>query len=85
MNSEWVKTEIAKARKREVREKKQVLFPVRRVGQALELVAHPLGFCFSKGAVLTGFAAVAVTLLVLNRRETIRVVDKRQLSLYNTL
>lgn len=31
MNSEWVKTEIAKARKREVREKKQVLFPVRLV------------------------------------------------------
>jgi uncharacterized protein YjbI with pentapeptide repeats len=29
MNSEWVKTEIAKARRREVREKKQVLFPVR--------------------------------------------------------
>jgi TIR domain len=29
MSSEWVKTEIAKARKREVREKKQVLFPVR--------------------------------------------------------
>jgi TIR domain len=28
MNSEWVKTEIAKARKREVREKIQVLFPV---------------------------------------------------------
>jgi uncharacterized protein YjbI with pentapeptide repeats len=31
MNSEWVKTEIAKARRREVREKKQVLFPVRLV------------------------------------------------------
>jgi len=31
MNSERVKTEIAKARKREVREKKQVLFPVRLV------------------------------------------------------
>ena len=31
MNSEWVKTEIAKARKRELREKKQVLFPVRLV------------------------------------------------------
>jgi len=31
MNSDWVKTEIAKARKREVREKKQVLFPVRLV------------------------------------------------------
>ncbi len=31
MNSEWVKTEIAKARKREVREKRQVLFPVRLV------------------------------------------------------
>ncbi len=31
MSSEWVKTEIAKARKREVREKKQVLFPVRLV------------------------------------------------------
>ena len=28
MNSEWVKTEIAKARKREVREKTQILFPV---------------------------------------------------------
>ena len=28
MSSEWVKTEIAKARRREVREKKQVLFPV---------------------------------------------------------
>jgi len=31
MSSEWVKTEIAKSRKREVREKKQVLFPVRLV------------------------------------------------------
>src|ERR1019366_4727022 len=29
MNSEWVKTEIAKARKREVKEGKRVLFPVR--------------------------------------------------------
>ncbi len=29
MNSEWVKTEIAKARQREVREKRQVLFPIR--------------------------------------------------------
>jgi hypothetical protein len=28
MSSEWVKTEIAKARKREVQEKKKVLFPV---------------------------------------------------------
>lgn len=32
MNSEWVKTEIAKARQREVREKRQVLFPIRLVG-----------------------------------------------------
>ena len=31
MNSEWVKTEIAKARQREVLEKRQVLFPVRLV------------------------------------------------------
>jgi hypothetical protein len=31
MNSEWVKTEIAKARHREVQEKRQVLFPVRLV------------------------------------------------------
>jgi hypothetical protein len=31
MASEWVKTEIAKARQREVREHRQVLFPVRRV------------------------------------------------------
>jgi TIR domain len=31
MNSEWVKTEIAKARKREVKERKRVLFPVRLV------------------------------------------------------
>jgi len=31
MNSEWVKTEIAKARKREVEQKKQVLFPLRLV------------------------------------------------------
>jgi hypothetical protein len=29
MNSEWVKTEIAKARKREVEQRKQVLFPLR--------------------------------------------------------
>lgn len=29
MNSEWVKTEIAQARKREIREKRQVLFPLR--------------------------------------------------------
>lgn len=29
INSEWVKTEIAKARKREVKEEKRVLFPVR--------------------------------------------------------
>jgi hypothetical protein len=28
MNSEWVKTEIAEARQREVREKRQVLFPI---------------------------------------------------------
>ena len=31
MNSEWVKTEIAKARKRELKEGKRVLFPVRLV------------------------------------------------------
>jgi 3-methyladenine DNA glycosylase AlkD len=31
MNSEWVKTEIAKARQREVREQRKVLFPVRLV------------------------------------------------------
>jgi TIR domain/Pentapeptide repeats (8 copies) len=31
MNSEWVKTEIAKARQREVQEHRQVLFPVRLV------------------------------------------------------
>jgi len=31
MNSEWVKTEIAKARQREVQEQRQVLFPVRLV------------------------------------------------------
>lgn len=31
MNSEWVKTEIAKARNRELQEKRQVLFPVRLV------------------------------------------------------
>jgi hypothetical protein len=31
MESEWVATEIAKARKREVREKRRVLFPVRLV------------------------------------------------------
>ncbi len=31
MNSEWVKTEIAKARKREVKEGKRVLFPIRLV------------------------------------------------------
>jgi hypothetical protein len=31
MNSEWVKTEIAKARKREAAEKKQILFPIRLV------------------------------------------------------
>ena len=32
MNSEWVKTEIAKARKREVKDSKRVLFPLRLVG-----------------------------------------------------
>ena len=32
MTSEWVKTEIAKARKREANEGKRVLFPVRLVG-----------------------------------------------------
>ena len=31
MSSEWVKTELAKARKREVKEGKRVLFPVRLV------------------------------------------------------
>ena len=31
MQSEWVKTEIAKARKREGREKRRMLFPVRLV------------------------------------------------------
>ena len=29
INSEWVKTEIAKARKREIKEGKRVLFPIR--------------------------------------------------------
>jgi hypothetical protein len=29
MQSEWVKTEISKARKREIREKRRILFPVR--------------------------------------------------------
>jgi hypothetical protein len=32
MSSEWVNTEIAKARKRETKEGKRVLFPVRLVG-----------------------------------------------------
>jgi hypothetical protein len=32
MSSEWVNTEIAKARKRETKERKRVLFPVRLVG-----------------------------------------------------
>jgi len=32
MSSEWVKTELAKARKREVKDDKRVLFPVRLVG-----------------------------------------------------
>jgi hypothetical protein len=32
MNSEWVKTEIAKARKREVRQNRRMLFPVTLVG-----------------------------------------------------
>jgi TIR domain len=32
MNSEWVKTEIAKARKRELREHRRILFPMRLVG-----------------------------------------------------
>ena len=31
LNSEWVKTEIAAARKREVSEKQRILFPVRLV------------------------------------------------------
>jgi len=31
MNSEWVRTEIAKARKRELRETRRMLFPVRLV------------------------------------------------------
>src|SRR5207245_9984891 len=31
MNSEWVKTEIAKARKRELRENRRMLFPLRLV------------------------------------------------------
>jgi hypothetical protein len=31
MTSEWVRTEIAKARKREVREQRRVLFPIRLV------------------------------------------------------
>ena len=31
MESEWVKTEIAKARKRELRDKRRVLFPIRLV------------------------------------------------------
>jgi len=35
INSEWVKTEIAKARQREIKEKKRVLFPVR-VGISFE-------------------------------------------------
>lgn len=28
MNSEWVKTEIANTRQREIREKRQILFPI---------------------------------------------------------
>src|SRR4029453_15657167 len=32
MNSEWVKTEIANARRREVTQKRQILFPIRLVG-----------------------------------------------------
>ena len=32
MKSEWVETEIAKARKREMKDRKRVLFPVRLVG-----------------------------------------------------
>ena len=31
MNSEWVKTEIANARQREVTQKRQILFPIRLV------------------------------------------------------
>lgn len=31
INSEWVKTEISKARKREIEENKQILFPIRLV------------------------------------------------------
>jgi hypothetical protein len=31
MNSEWVRTEISKARKREVEEHKEILFPIRLV------------------------------------------------------
>ncbi len=31
MDSEWVKTEISKARKREIREQRRVLFPIRLV------------------------------------------------------
>jgi hypothetical protein len=38
MNSEWVKTEIVKARQREVREKRQVLFPIRLVD--FETIQH---------------------------------------------
>ena len=34
MNSEWVKTEIAKARRKEVKEKRRVLFPIRLVDYA---------------------------------------------------
>jgi hypothetical protein len=35
MNSEWVKTEIAKARRREIEENDRVLFPIRLVGFSL--------------------------------------------------
>jgi hypothetical protein len=42
INSEWVKTEISKARKREIREKKRVLFPIRLV----EFETLPAWECF---------------------------------------
>jgi len=38
MNSEWVKTEIAKAREREINDKRRMLFPLRLVD--FEILRH---------------------------------------------
>ena len=56
MNSEWVETEIAKARKREMREHRRMLFPVRIVDltEAKSIRQPPIRPCYRGGRIVIG-------------------------------